>query len=156
MREVKIYEKRVEVLLGMFNKENLSWTQKRTWLKDMLEFKLGSDFFVKFFIEKDDKLTQFQDRVITIWADEIVNSKNPQSDDERFEITDSVMRTSYLIGTEIDPNYLTGQTEEVFFQQKCLDYAWWISMKNILYPTASTMFQRKLDKKDEELLQMLN
>ena len=75
MREVEIYEKRVEKLLGMFNKENLSWTQKRTWLKDMLEFKLGSDFFVKFFIEKDDKLTRFQDRVITIWADEIVNSK---------------------------------------------------------------------------------
>lgn len=151
--QIEVYKERVQKLLNLLKGQDPDWISKKKWPIAMLEFELGRDFFVSFFVEKDDSLTEIQNHVITSWADDLVNARSPQSDDDRFEITADILSTTYLLGTEINPEYLSSSEEEILQQQKYLDYAWWTSMKDIIYPTTSKQYKAKLDKKAEKLLE---
>lgn len=152
-KQIEVYKERVQKLLSLLKEQDPNWISRKKWPISMLEFELGDDFFVRFFIEKDDSLTEIQNHVITGWADDIINARLPQNDEERLEITADILSTTYLLGTEINPEYLSSSQEEILQQQKYLDYAWWTSMKDIIYPTTSKQYKAKLDKKAEELLE---
>ncbi|MCF7834560.1 hypothetical protein K9M48_00695 [Candidatus Gracilibacteria bacterium] len=155
-KHMKIYKKRVNGLIKLFDKEDIDWMSKKNWIESMLNFKLGDNFFLSVLIEDDDKLSDFVNQITTSWADKIINQRNPKNDDERIVITTSVLKTSYLLGTEIDPKYVSDRLT----QQKYLDYVWWKKIRSLLsspsrMQTVSDEKKIALRKKAKSLLREL-
>ncbi|MEI7558325.1 MAG: hypothetical protein WCJ45_06015 [bacterium] len=149
---IQIYKERVEKLVMLFNEYDPAWIHRRTWIRPLLNFDLGTDFFIRFFIKPDDDLTSLQNAVITSWADAIVGNDPSRTQREILEITSDALSKTCLIGTEIDANYLHTPPEEILYQQKCLDYVWWTTIKNSIYADVSQLYKKKLDNKAAALL----
>jgi hypothetical protein len=154
-QQIEIYRQRVKKLIELLNQQDPNWIRLRTWVKDMLEFELGNDFFIEFFIKEDDDLTNLQNHVVTAWADNIVKQSDPKNDDEIFKATSEALANTGLLGTEIDVAYLSAPSEEVVLQQKCLDFAWWVTMTDIVYKMTSPEYKAKLKKRAKELADKL-
>ncbi|MEI6673384.1 MAG: hypothetical protein WCL02_09105 [bacterium] len=147
MTKIENYQQKIQILLDLFNQQDAHWMSKRTWIKAMLNFDLGEDFFITFFLQKDTQINDFQNAVIFPWVDNLVNEKNPQDDDERLEVTSDAVGQTYLLGTELHPKFLAVSREIAREEQVFLDYAWWILIKDLVYPTVSKRYQQQLDKK---------
>ncbi|MEI8252511.1 MAG: hypothetical protein WCG25_01900 [bacterium] len=154
-QQIEIYRQRVKKLIELLNQQDPNWISTRTWVKAILEFELGNDFFIEFFIREDDDLTNLQNHVVTAWADNIVKQSDPKNDDELFKTTSEALAKTCLLGTEIDVAYLSAPSEEIVHQQKCLDFAWWVTMTDIIYPMTSPQYKAKLKKRAKELADKL-
>lgn len=155
MSQIETYKERVQKLLNLFNEQDPDWIQRRTWTNALLDFELGQDFFIRFFIKYDDDLTSLQTYIITAWADAIVDQKQYEDDAELLKATSDALSQTCLLGTEIDPEYLNTPRVEIVYQQKCLDYAWWIIIKELIYAQTSEQYKKRLDKKAETFLEQI-
>ncbi len=153
-KQIEIYKERVKKLIDLLNQKDPNWISHVDYNK-LLDFELGDDFFAVFFIKNDDKLTEIQNSVIIPWVDSIISEKETKDEDEFLEATGDAVNQTHLLGTNIDFKYLSLSAEEIIDQQKYLDYAWWISIKKIIYPTLNS-FKKPMDKKELELKKSLN
>lgn len=155
MTKIENYQQKVQILLDLFYQEDAHWMSKRTWIKAMLKFELGEDFFVSFFIQGGEKLQDFEVAVVTPWLDTLVNQEKPTGDDEILEATNDALSQMYLLGAELHPKFLAVSRDIALEEQVFLDYAWWTLIKDIIYPTATTRTQKQLDKKAALLLECI-
>jgi hypothetical protein len=153
-KQIEIYKERVKKLIDLLNQKDPNWISHVDYNK-LLDFELGDDFFAVFFIKNNDKLTEIQNSVIIPWVDSIISGKETKDEDEFLEATGDAVNQTHLLGTNIDFKYLSLSAEEIIDQQKYLDYAWWISIKKIIYPTLNS-FKKLMDKKELELKKSIN
>lgn len=153
-KQIEIYKERVKKLIELLNQKDPNWISYVDYNK-LLDFELGDDFFAVFFVDNDDKLTKIQNSTIIPWVDGIINEKKTKDENEFLEATGNAVNQTYLLGTNIDFEYLSLSAEEIINQQKYLDYAWWRSIKKIIYPTLNS-FKSVMDKKELELKKSLS
>ena len=140
---VYVYKKRIQTFIDLMDQNDPQWIKLASWESFLLDFELGANFFqsaCSLFSQLETVCVQ----VSTEWLDQF----NKQGEDDLA----TVMAKSYLLGTEINVDIREeGDDFEVQIQQKMLDYAWWVTIKDRIYTSFSETIQDKLDIKQEQL-----
>jgi len=121
-RWVEIYSSRVQRLIDLLDQKDPQWFKRRTLFSEVIEFELGKNFFVSFFLE-NEKLHDTVNDIMIRWFDGLRKQFDADFEEEERE-AEAVMSKQFLLGTMIEEEF----KEDAKHQQKCLDFAWWLAV----------------------------